>query len=217
MPFDYRTPTPAEQIGLTNEVKSLVMAVMLLLADRGGTPPASAEIAENETQYYLALLHAVGVLYGLLDLEEKHCAKLAAHYGAGYPELAEAWRVTRQGARRRWPDAVPGRDDDALRQALTKLIQLVSGNPTLDPRTAARLIGPITAAAGAMVSGSTDDVVAAATRILESAPPAPRDQGVLHNSLAHLGRVLEEFQKDPSAVLGETSSPWHRFLTARNQ
>lgn len=220
MAITYRTPTAAEQIELTHMLQSVVRAIMWRLADRdlGGVAAVSADIEPgDERQLYLALLHSVGVLNALLDLEEKHYAKLAGHYGAGYPELAQAWRVSRQGARRRWPDAVPGRDDEALRQALAKLVHRVSVYAELNPRIAALLIGPITSAASAIAGGSTDDLVVAATRILKAAPADAADQGSLSKLLANLKTTLEAFESGTSVAASETRSPWQRFLAARGR
>ncbi|MFE7564802.1 hypothetical protein [Kitasatospora sp. NPDC057500] len=56
---------------------------------------------------------ALGVLaaWKLVDAEVKRLTEIAAGtaggYGASYEQLGAAWGITRQGARKKWPDAVP--------------------------------------------------------------------------------------------------------------
>jgi hypothetical protein len=179
--------------------------------DFGGWTPTERRDA------YLALLNAIGTTYALLDFYEKETANRAGRLGAGYPELAEAWQITRQGARRRWPDAVvTDQGDYPLRRALTKVVQMVSNSQQLDPRTAARLIGPVTAAASAQVHGSAEEVREAARRIVEAPTPAPPDALTVSPLIDELEAVLDEYDSGKPAVSTE-SSPWSRFLEARQR
>ncbi len=55
---------------------------------------------------------ALGVLaaWRVVDAEVKRLTEIAAgtagSYGASYEQLGAAWGITRQGARKKWPDAV---------------------------------------------------------------------------------------------------------------
>ena len=174
----------------------------------GGWTPAERRDA------HLALLNAIGVTYALLNHYEKETALRAGRLGAGYPELAEVWRITRQGARRRWPEAAAGPDDGPLRRALTRVVMEVSNNRHLDPRTAARLIGPVTTAATAQANGTADQVAAAARDIVDAGPPAPPDTAVMSPLIDELKKALDGYDSGTAEKSSE-SSTWSRFLEPR--
>ncbi|MBQ1093608.1 hypothetical protein [Streptomyces sp. B93] len=66
-------------------------------------PPGASDEAPDERRRALARLAVlVQVEQAVHDLEQG-AAHAAAVAGAGYPEIGRAARMTRQGARRRWP------------------------------------------------------------------------------------------------------------------
>jgi len=222
MNVGYRSPEPDELVEYRTKLFDGLWELAWKLADRGeaerppGPGDASLSVQERRDAH-LALLNAVGVSYALLDMYEKEAAARAGRLGAGYPDLAEAWRMTRQGARRRWPEAAVGFDEGPLRQALAKVVMEVSNNRRLDPRTAARLIGPVTAAATAQASGTADEVAAAAREIVEAAEPAPPDAAAMGPLIEGLRTVLAEYDFGTTTEMSTESSPWSRFLEARNR
>ncbi len=70
----------------------------------GSVPAGGTAVSEPDSA--LARLHALAHLRQAVqrcaDLE----AQAAALAGAGYPQLGDAWGISRQGARRRWPGLV---------------------------------------------------------------------------------------------------------------
>ncbi|MEV4613160.1 response regulator [Kitasatospora sp. NPDC049258] len=51
----------------------------------------------------LSILHVLNHLQRAAERLQREAAMVAAHAGAGYPQLGAACGMTRQGARRRWP------------------------------------------------------------------------------------------------------------------
>ncbi|SCF82898.1 hypothetical protein [Streptomyces sp. Ncost-T10-10d] len=68
----------------------------------------------------------------VVDAEVKRltaiAAKTAGSYGASYERLGAAWGITRQGARKKWPDAI---DRSAPAEAEASLIELFGGSAEL--------------------------------------------------------------------------------------
>jgi hypothetical protein len=183
---------------------------------------------DDQRDLALAILHAVGVSYGLLEIIEKVCARTAGRLGAGYPELAGAWKVTRQGARRRWPDAVPTeRSDVELRHALTRVVMEVSNNSDLDPATTHRLIKPVTEAARAQLGSDPHAVAEAASSIIGAQPIAEADVPVLAPAMRELIQALGDYRGEDDLLALEdggwhgSQSPadgtWQRFFHDRKQ
>lgn len=54
----------------------------------------------------LARLHALAHMRQAIERYADLEAQVAAEAGAGYPQLGDAWGISRQGARRRWPGLV---------------------------------------------------------------------------------------------------------------
>ncbi|MFD7296858.1 hypothetical protein ACFV9W_26520 [Streptomyces sp. NPDC059897] len=54
----------------------------------------------------LSVLAAWKVLDGEIQRLTKQPAATAGSYGASYEQLGTVWGITRQGARKKWPDAV---------------------------------------------------------------------------------------------------------------
>ncbi|MEU8962416.1 MULTISPECIES: response regulator [unclassified Streptomyces] len=56
------------------------------------------------TAQALTLLHVLVQVQRSAERLQRSAAERAAHAGAGYPQIGEACGLTRQGARRRWPE-----------------------------------------------------------------------------------------------------------------
>jgi hypothetical protein len=217
MKIEYRPPTPKEFLEFREDVRNLLAKMTWRLGDRDDELRTVPLEEYEQRDVYLAVLNAVGVTNAILDTFEKEAAHRAGRLGASYPELASAWRVTRQGARRRWPNSVPGPDDRSLRRALTAVVLEVSNSPTLDPGTAACLIGPVTAAAMAQAGSSAEAVAEAAAQLLAAPPPAPADAGIIGPLLDRLKAQLDDYQSGGVTSTPDEASPWQRFLGAPNQ
>ncbi|MFJ5195391.1 hypothetical protein ACIQCQ_25310 [Streptomyces sp. NPDC088394] len=67
----------------------------------------------------------------VVDAEVKRLTAIAARtagsYGASYEQLGAAWGITRQGARKKWPEAI----DRSASAAETSLIELCGGSAEL--------------------------------------------------------------------------------------
>ncbi|MET8703579.1 hypothetical protein ABZW10_32725 [Kitasatospora sp. NPDC004723] len=83
---------------------------------------------------------ALTVLAGwkLVDAEVKRLTAVAAgtagSYGASYEQLGAAWGITRQGARKKWPDAVPRPSSAGVAPVLLELFD-GEAELTQDPAT----------------------------------------------------------------------------------
>lgn len=64
--------------------------------------------AADPAEVALAVLGTWKVVDQEVERLTAMAARTAASYGAGYERLGAAWGLTRQGARRKWPDAVDG-------------------------------------------------------------------------------------------------------------
>ncbi|MET9657775.1 hypothetical protein [Streptomyces sp. NPDC006510] len=68
----------------------------------------------------------------VVDAEVKRLTAIAARtagsYGASYEQLGTAWGITRQGARKKWPEAI---DRSASAEADSSLVELCGGSAVL--------------------------------------------------------------------------------------
>lgn len=91
--------------GLTDAaVRELVGELTARLA---GSAPGTFDTAEpGPAAEALARLRVLAHLTQAVDRCAAEEAATAARFGANYPRLGQAWGITRQGARRRWPGLV---------------------------------------------------------------------------------------------------------------
>jgi hypothetical protein len=213
--IDYRPPSPGELRDIRVSVMTLLWRTAWCLADRDekSRPPVPGDASLNvqdQRDSWLALLNSIGVFYAVLESFEKDAARRAGRLGASYPMLADAWSVTRQGARRRWPDAVAALDDGPLRKALAAVVAGLS-SASLRPETSARMFQPMIHAAGAGDGSSPATLVLAAERLLAVPPPEPEDAEVVIPLLDALREALEETRPGVQPESPE-SGQWQRFL-----
>ncbi|MFF9765403.1 hypothetical protein ACF1GT_02060 [Streptomyces sp. NPDC014636] len=70
------------------------------------SPPEHGDTLDHARRQALVRLRILtGVKEALRHLEDQ-AARAAADGGAGYPEIGQAMRMSRQGARRRWPGLI---------------------------------------------------------------------------------------------------------------
>ncbi|MEV5480204.1 MULTISPECIES: response regulator [Streptomyces] len=107
-------PAPLEPERMTELAERAVHQLADELA-RHGFPPAPATEHEDGTTEpgpaadgnpALARLHALAYLDRAVARCARQLAREAAGNGANYPQLGQAWGISRQGARRRWPGLV---------------------------------------------------------------------------------------------------------------
>ncbi|MFC1435750.1 response regulator [Streptacidiphilus sp. N1-3] len=77
-------------------LEALVRDLLLALPEHTGTPADGP----------LARLASLRQVQAALDVQIRLAAQEAAAAGANYAQLGEAWNITRQGARKRWPGLV---------------------------------------------------------------------------------------------------------------
>jgi hypothetical protein len=82
-----------------------VHATARRLADRAFPPLEDVGVPAEEAEA-LAHLHALVYLQRAAERCAERAAKAAAGAGAGYPDLAAALAMTRQGARKRYPHLI---------------------------------------------------------------------------------------------------------------
>lgn len=107
-------PVPAEHERMTELAERAVHQLADELARHGLHPAPEAEhdggTAEPEAfaddSPALARLHALACLDRAVGRCARQLAQEAAENGANYPQLGQAWGISRQGARRRWPGLV---------------------------------------------------------------------------------------------------------------
>lgn len=108
-----------------DEIAAIADAAIGDLADRlarrafrslGPDPGAAGADRPQGQAAALANLHALIQLREAVERQADLAARLAAGAGAGYPQLGQACKISRQGARRRWPGLVPARTQTQSRR-----------------------------------------------------------------------------------------------------
>lgn len=97
--------TPAEQTALDTSLLDALDPVAATLRARATGLPESRMWDADPVEVTLSVLAA----WKVLDAEVKRLTEIAANtagsYGANYERLGAAWGITRQGARKKWPEA----------------------------------------------------------------------------------------------------------------
>ncbi|MFJ5548575.1 hypothetical protein [Streptomyces sp. NPDC093225] len=109
----YRAPTDDETIALADAVAEAADAFAIRISARAEAYRAEGQEPRDgialSGDYALTTLYAFRqVQLTVEDLAEK-AATLAGHQNASYTLIGEAWGITRQSARLKWPKAVPPR------------------------------------------------------------------------------------------------------------
>ncbi|MFE6866456.1 hypothetical protein ACFVFS_07855 [Kitasatospora sp. NPDC057692] len=99
--------TPDEQSALAAALLDALNPLAAAVRSRATGQPERRMWDGDPAEVALSVLAA----WKVVDTEVKRLAETAAgtagSYGASYEQLGAAWGITRQGARKKWPDAVP--------------------------------------------------------------------------------------------------------------
>ncbi|MET9618044.1 hypothetical protein [Kitasatospora indigofera] len=98
--------TPEEQVELDRALLDALTPLASAIRSRATGLPGNRMWEADPTEVALSVL----ATWKLVDAEVKRltaiAAGTAASYGASYEQLGTAWGITRQGARKKWPEAV---------------------------------------------------------------------------------------------------------------
>ncbi|WP_051838775.1 hypothetical protein [Streptomyces sp. NRRL WC-3742] len=98
--------TPEESAELGRALVDALNPLAAAVRSRGTGLPEERSWHGEPVEIALSVLSA----WKLVDVEVKRLTALAAatagSYGASYEQLGAAWGITRQGARKKWPEAV---------------------------------------------------------------------------------------------------------------
>ncbi|MGW3124687.1 hypothetical protein ACWDBW_47675 [Streptomyces sp. NPDC001107] len=98
--------TPEEQVELDKALYDALTPLASALRSRESGLPEDRMWEANPVQVTLSVLAA----WKVVDTEVKRLTAIAAgtagSYGASYEQMGAVWGITRQGARKKWPEAV---------------------------------------------------------------------------------------------------------------
>ncbi|MGW5776511.1 hypothetical protein [Streptomyces sp. NPDC003863] len=126
--------TPEEQADLDKALYDALNPLALAIRSRETGLPADRMWEADPVEVALSVLAA----WKVVDVEVRRltarAAATAGSYGASYEQLGAVWGITRQGARKKWPDAVSrpasvtaGKSTLALFGGTAELVQSSSG------------------------------------------------------------------------------------------
>ncbi len=111
----YTEPSEDDVIALQDAVAEAADALAWQISERARSHRAAGEEAPDRVvlsgDYQLALLYALRQVQAAVEDQAARAAKMAGHQGASYTRIGEAWGITRQSARQKWPDSLPARAD----------------------------------------------------------------------------------------------------------
>ncbi|MFF8554202.1 hypothetical protein ACF058_15340 [Streptomyces sp. NPDC015501] len=126
--------TPEEQAELDKALYDALNPLASALRSRETGLPADRMWDADPVEVALSVLAAWKVVDGEVKRLTERAAVTAGSYGASYEQLGAVWGITRQGARKKWPDAVSrpapmaaGRSTLALFGGTAELAQSPSG------------------------------------------------------------------------------------------
>ncbi|WP_310722536.1 hypothetical protein [Streptomyces sp. N2A] len=98
--------TPEEQAELDKALYDALNPLATAIRSRETGLPADRMWAADPVDVTLSVLAAWKVVDGAVRRLTAQAAATAGSYGASYEQLGAVWGITRQGARKKWPDAV---------------------------------------------------------------------------------------------------------------
>ncbi|WP_228989541.1 hypothetical protein [Streptomyces sp. DH8] len=126
--------TPEEQAELDKALYDALNPLATALRSRETGLSADRMWDADPVEVALSVLAAWKVVDGEVKRLTERAAVTAGSYGASYEQLGAVWGITRQGARKKWPDAVSrpapvtaGRSTLALFGGVAELVQSPSG------------------------------------------------------------------------------------------
>ncbi|MEJ8662277.1 hypothetical protein [Streptomyces sp. MS1.AVA.4] len=186
----WREVTEDDQFDLHDAVEDAVFVLAKKLSTRAaeyraaGQALPDAALAAPDVQ--LAMLRALREAQRAIDNLAGRTAKTAGHTGATYRHLGDAWGITRQSARLRWPDALPKKGEPRPVE-----LELAGGRAEI-----VELPGE-----GGYVWEAT-----AETGVTEK---GPEPYGSAAEAAAHAGAFLQRHSHDPDAAHADCIEP-HR-------
>ncbi|MEU8542567.1 hypothetical protein AB0C52_21735 [Streptomyces sp. NPDC048717] len=127
--------TPEEQAELDKALHDTLNPLATAIRSRQTGLPADRMWEADPLEVTLSVLAAWKVVDAEVRRLTAHAAATAGSYGASYEQLGAVWGITRQGARKKWPDAVSrsapasaGRSTLALFGGTAELVQAPSGD-----------------------------------------------------------------------------------------
>jgi hypothetical protein len=126
--------TPEEQNELGKALYDALHPLASAIRSRRSGLPADRMWEADPVEVTLSVLAAWKVLDAEVKRLTAHAAATAGSYGASYEQMGAVWGITRQGARKKWPDAVSrtapataGRSTLALFGGTAELLQPPDG------------------------------------------------------------------------------------------
>ncbi|MFE5394843.1 hypothetical protein ACFQ9U_09775 [Streptomyces sp. NPDC056568] len=126
--------TPEERAELDKALYDALNPLASAIRSRETGLPAARVWDASPVEVTLSVLAAWKVVDGEVKRLTERAAATAGSYGASYEQLGAVWGITRQGARKKWPDAVsrpaPGPADKstlALFGGTAELMRSLSG------------------------------------------------------------------------------------------
>lgn len=98
--------TSEEQAGLDKALYDALQPLASAIRSRETGMPADRMWDASPVEVALSVLAAWKVVDGRVKQLTERAATTAGSYGASYEQLGAVWGITRQGARKKWPDAV---------------------------------------------------------------------------------------------------------------
>lgn len=127
--------TPEEQVELDKALYDALNPLASAIRSRQTGLPADRMWAADPIDVALSVLAAWKVVDAEVRRLTAHAAATAGSYGASYEQMGAVWGITRQGARKKWPDAVSrpapaaaGKSTLALFGGTAELSQAPSGD-----------------------------------------------------------------------------------------
>ncbi|MFI6875577.1 hypothetical protein ACIBL6_19255 [Streptomyces sp. NPDC050400] len=125
--------TPEEQAELDKALYDALNPLASAIRSRQTGLPADRMWEASPIDVGLSVLAAWKVMAAEVERLTAHAAATAGSYGASYEQMGAVWGITRQGARKKWPDAVSrpapaGRRTLALFGGTAALVQAPSGD-----------------------------------------------------------------------------------------
>lgn len=129
-------PDPHLASRLRAQVSDLAAGLADQLSTRVKALPAAAPadahmVVRDAGDWKLALLRSLREIRTVAEQLANETVPAAGIRGAGYPQLGDAWAITRQGARKRWPQAVAAMSEPPKGQESRTTIQVFGGSADL--------------------------------------------------------------------------------------
>ncbi|MFD8025456.1 hypothetical protein ACFV6G_34220 [Streptomyces lavendulae] len=129
-------PDPKQAAQIRAQVADLATEMADQLSTRVQALPADAPedahlVVRDAGDWVLARMRALREIRTAAEALADQSAGAAGIRGAGYPQLGDAWAITRQGARKKWPQAVSAMSQPPAGQESRTTIEAFGGTADL--------------------------------------------------------------------------------------